>query len=402
VALYPGGPAWSPNGQFIAFAATGQTENKRRPMNIFVVNIADKSERQLGGESWAEMGRVAWLGDGSGLVLSARADLAEPRQLWFVAWPSGVAHKITNDLHDYDDVSVSADSQTLTVVQSQESLSIAVAPQASLVEAREIYTEVGRGDERLAWTSDGRLLYASRVSGNWDIWLMNKDGSEQRRLTVDPHNDTMPAVSADGRFIYFSSDRTGAPHIWRMGIDGGGATQLTSGGDHFFPEVTPDGQWLFYQQGGLTQNKADVWRVPQTSGTPTLVNEESMAERQAQRPAISPDGKWLAYVSLDQHGWGVLLRSLSSGAVVKRFNFPAIIGPRDFRWMPDSQALAYIVQEKGVTNLWLQPLNGAPPKPLTTFKTGRFSVFAWTPDGQWLAYLRPSATSDVVFLRNFK
>lgn len=127
IATYPGGPAWSPDGQFIAYAATGRIEGDRQPMHVFVANVADKSERQLGQQSWIEMGRVAWLGDSSGLVLSAREDKAAPHQLWFVAWPDGTAHKITNDLHDYDGVSLSADGQTLAAVQTQEAFSIAVA-----------------------------------------------------------------------------------------------------------------------------------------------------------------------------------------------------------------------------------------------------------------------------------
>lgn len=276
-----------------------------------------------------------------------------------------------------------------------------MATTANLSQPAEIYAEVSQGYERLAWTPDQRLLYNSRVSGNWDIWMMNKDGSDQQQLTVDPHNDTLPAVSSDGRYVYFASDRAGSANLWRMKMDGRGATRLTNGAEQFFPEITPDSQWLFFQHGS-PNNARTIWRVPSGGGEPSRVSERTMQERQSARPAISPDGQWLAYVSLDTDGWGVMVRALNSGKVAKRFNFPSAIGPRDFRWMPDSQGLAYIVQEKGVSNLWVQPLNGAPPKPLTHFKTGRFSVFAWSPDGQWLAYQRQTATSDVVLLRNFK
>lgn len=406
VAAYPGGPDWSPDGQFIAYAATGPTEAGSRPMHVFVVNVADKSERQLSKQRWVEMGRVVWLRDGSGLVVSAREDKAGPQQLWFVTWPDGAVRKLTNDLHDYDSVSLSADGETLVAVQTLESFSIAVAPQGkgtSLFQTKDIYSEVGSGGERLAWTHDQRLLYASRFSGNWDIWLMNKDGSDQRQLTVDPHNDKLPAVSADGRYVYFSSDRVGTANIWRMELDGSNATQLTNGSDQFFPEVTPNSQWLFYQQG-LSPNEVNVWRMKlgQAGGEPVRVNELITTERVTRRPAVSPDGQWLAYVSLDEQGWGVMLRAIGSGEIVKRFTFPSNIAGRDVRWAPDGQALVYIVKEKSVNNLWLQPVSGAPPTQLTRFKTGRFSTFAWSPDGQWLAYLRTTATSDVVLLRDFK
>ncbi|NOT62830.1 MAG: serine/threonine-protein kinase, partial [Acidobacteria bacterium] len=401
MASYPGGPAWSPDGQVIAYAATGQMEGDRRPMHVFVVNAADKSERQLSKQSWAQAGRVTWMNDGTGLVVSARGDGEGPRQLWFVAWPDGTTHKITNDLHDYDGVSLSADGQTLAAVQTQNTFTIAVATAANLSQPTDIYAEVSHGNERHVWTPDQRLLYNSRVSGNWDIWVMNKDGSGPQQLTVDPHNDTMPTVSADGRTVYFTSDRTGTANLWRMAIDGSGATRLSNDADQFFPEITPDSQWLFFQHGA-PPNANTIWRLPLAGGAPLRVSAQTMAERQATRPAISPDGQWLAYVSLDENGWGVILRAMNSGQVVKRFNFPSNIGPRDVRWMHDGQGLAYVVLEKGVANLWVQPLNGAPPSALTHFKTGRFSVFAWSPDGKWLAYQRQAATSDVILLRDFK
>ncbi len=405
IAVYPGGPAWSPDGNFIAYAATGQITASARPMHIFVTDAANRVERQLGSQSWAEMGRVAWLGDGSGLVVAAREQAEWPRQLWFVSWPKGDAYKITNDLHDYDSVSVSADGRVLWAMQKQEKFSIYVSLHGKGVsqsQAREIYSEVGRGDERLAWTPDHQLLYSSRVSGNWDIWMMNLDGGNQRQLTVDPHNDTLPSVSADGRQVYFVSDRTGSANIWRMNIDGSNAAAMTKGIDLYFPEITPDDQRLYYQQGGPDSNEISVWSLSPKGGTQARVSEQTSLERMAMRPAVSPSGKWIAYVSLDLQLWGVMLRALDGNQPPKKIPFPANIGKRDLRWLPNEKALAYIVNEKGVDNLWAQPINGGQPRPLTYFKTGRFSTFAWSPDGKWLASLQPTAISDVVLLRNFK
>jgi Tol biopolymer transport system component len=96
------------------------------------------------------------------------------------------------------------------------------------------------------------------------------------------------------------------------------------------------------------------------------------------------------------------VRALGNGEVIKRFTLPINLESRFIRWTPDGQALAYIVSEKGAANLWMQSLSGAPPRQLTNFKTSQMSSFAWSPDGKWLAFIRNSATSDVVLLRDFK
>src|SRR5262249_32583825 len=208
------------------------------------------------------------------------------------------------DVHDYDSVSLSADAKTLAAALRQPTFSIAIMPhgeqeQATQDLSKTIFSEVGSdihdGITRFAWTPDNRLVYCSHAGGNWDIWVMNKDGSEQRQLTLDAHNDLFPTVSGDGRYIFFASDRAGAFNIWRMEIDGSRPTQLTRGGNQTLSEVTPDGQWLIYQHN-LGPAEPTIWRMPATGGEAQCLTYNL---RLPQRPAISPDGRRLAYVDLD-------------------------------------------------------------------------------------------------------
>ncbi|HET8675445.1 MAG TPA: hypothetical protein VFO63_06665, partial [Blastocatellia bacterium] len=402
---YPGGPAWSPDGRLIACAAGGPVEGASRRVHVFVTDVEERQERQLTEQGWSNIGRIAWLGDGSGLVISARERMDGPRQLWFVSYPEGAARRITNDLHDYDSLSLSADGKTLAAVQTEESFSISINPHndddqigQDSFGTNEIFSEVGSGRDRIAWTPDHRIVYCSRAGDNWDIWSMNKDGSAQRQLTVDSHNDLFPAVSPDGRYIYFASDRAGAFNIWRMEIDGSNPTQLTRGVKDILPDVTADGEWIIYQQGpSFGVDNMSIWRVPARGGEP-----ERLAEGLTQRPAASPDGRRLAYVYLDDKEWGIAVRMLENGESEKRFPFPPTVASRAFRWTPDGGSLAYIANEKGASNIWLRPLNGSRPSRLTDFKTGQLISFAWSADGQWMAFQHHAATSDVVLLRDFK
>ena len=71
--------------------------------------------------------------------------------------------------------------------------------------------------------------YAHRAGSNYDLWITPVDGREPKQLTANAGNNLLPRVSPDGRQIVFSSDRTGTSHVWKMGIDGSDATQLTNG-----------------------------------------------------------------------------------------------------------------------------------------------------------------------------
>jgi Tol biopolymer transport system component len=68
------------------------------------------------------------------------------------------------------------------------------------------------------------------------------------------------------------------------------------------------------------------------------------------------------------------------------------------QFSPDGNAIAYPIQENGVDNLWLQPLNGAPKRRITNFSFGHFWPFYWSPDGKKLGVDITHTDSDVVLL----
>jgi pSer/pThr/pTyr-binding forkhead associated (FHA) protein len=81
--------------------------------------------------------------------------------------------------------------------------------------------------ESPAWTPDGRFVYRGCLGGSCGLILCNIDGSFPFQLTYDP-SDTNPAVSPDGQSVAFMSHRTGNWHVYTVGIDGTGLTQLTA------------------------------------------------------------------------------------------------------------------------------------------------------------------------------
>jgi len=394
-ALYPGGPAWSPDGKLLAYGCGSSAA--REQMYLFVVDVQSKQEQKLTSQSWKDIGRVTWVGDGTGVVFSARDEKDAARQLWFVSYPNGESHKLTNDLDDYTSISVTADAKNLAAIQTHEKISISVAnAQSDPSSTTEIFSEVGAGRERLTWTPDDRIMFCSRVSGNWDIWSMNRDGSGAKQITLDPHNDLFPAVSPDGKSIFFASDRAGVFNIWRMNVDGNEVIQLTQGGMQVLPEVTADGQTVLYTENILVEPR--VWTVPTVGG-----QAHQLTTSLTSRPIGSPDGKQIAYVYLDEKSWGIAIRPLDEPAEpIRKYPFPATVSSRVFRWSPDGKGLVYIATENGASNLWLQPLDGSARRELTNFKSGELMSFAWSSNGQWCAYMHHSATHDVVLMKDLK
>ena len=118
------------------------------------------------------------------------------------------------------------------------------------------------------WFPDGRrIVFDSNIEGHTEIFLIDVTTRVPQRLTNESSDNVTPSVSHDGKWIYFSSTRTGRSEVWRLPAEGGEALQLTHGGG-FIPFESADGQAVYYQK---IQRDSDVWRVPVAGGEETRV-----------------------------------------------------------------------------------------------------------------------------------
>jgi eukaryotic-like serine/threonine-protein kinase len=392
------GPAWSPDGKMIA-CATGNFYGGFHS-KVVAVKLEGGPEELITSQNWFYIDRIAWPAAGGGLIVTAAEKSSSHYQIWQVAYPSGKARRITNDLSSYISVSLTADSSALAAVQYDRLSNIWVVPGSETARAVQVTSGVGQ-QYGLSWTPDGHIVYASMSSGNPDIWIMNADGTGQKQLTFDTHVDRDPSVSPDGRHIIFSSDRRGSFNIWRMDIDGSNLAQMTHGDDERFPQCSPDGRWVVYQ--GLVSGVPMLWRVPVEGG-----NHFQLTQKYSNWPVVSPDGRLIAcsYRDGETSPWKVAVIPFEGGEPVKLFDIPMLSIPMLFwqrvRWSSDGQALTYIENRGGVSNIWSQPLDGGKPTQLTDFKTDRILNFDWSPDGKQLACVRGLMTSDVVLLSDLK
>ncbi|MGE0131555.1 MAG: DPP IV N-terminal domain-containing protein [Blastocatellales bacterium] len=393
------GPSWSPDGRLIACAAgaAGQGESS---MRVLAVRVEDGSALPIGSHSWTHVGQVAWLGDGSGVVVSAwqRTSGVYGDQLYMLTYPRGEMRRVTNDMTSYEGVSVTADSGALVARRTDRVSRIWIAPTGGFDASQSTQIQSGFGDnysERfgLDWTPDGQLVYAAHASGNLDVWLTTADGKRQKQLTRDAMTDMMAVVTPDGRHIVFASERSGGSHIWRMDIDGGNPKQLTRGRGDAFPSLSPDGRWVVYSSSN--SGGPGLWKVSIDGGEPV-----QLSQKLASRPVVSPDGKWIAcFYQNEKDGRSrVALFPFAGGepVVVEDMPTPDL---SLIRWSPDGRALTYIATRDGVSNIWSKPLDSGEPRQLTSFTSDQIFRFAWSRDGKRLACERGMIINDAVLIR---
>jgi Tol biopolymer transport system component len=384
------GPDWSPDGKTIAVTTTEATKGLRGVLSA--ISVSDGTVRDIYSAPHL-LGRPRWLADGSGLL----AEMQDPSQgfrgqLWHISFPSGEAHRFTNDLTDYQSpLDMTRDRKTLATIESTTTADLWLAPGGDAARARQITTGA-RASDGLSWLTSGAIVYAD---ANGDLFSVQGDGSNRTLLTPGEHNSHLPVACGDGRFIVFHAYRNEKVNVWRMDADGSNPAQLTDEALAVRPECSPDGKWVLYSRG----NDSTVWQVPIQGGPPTQV---VVPNSLGGTPHISPDGKLLAHVDLGATMSSPLVLTVApsgGGSPVYRFDLPA--GGGQIRWAPDGKALDYRLTRGGASNIWRQALAGGPPKQITNFKSDLVFHFDWSRDGKQLALARGTTSSDVVLISNF-
>jgi len=384
------GPAWSPDGEKIACVTRGPAAEGSY-LAVITIAVNDGARQQISTKRWRWVDRLAWLADGSGLILSAaeqQGESARWMQIWHLSYPDGNARKITNDLNSYYGLSLTSDSASLVTLQQNGYTKIWVSPISDLRQMKQVTSGKFDGYSGLAWTPDGKIVYASTVSGNQGIWIVDSDGNNAKLLTDEGTQTYNPSVSHDGKYVTFVSNRSGNANVWIMDIDGSNPKQLTFKKEAGFSNCSPVEPWLVYADRD-SSGKFTLWRMSLNgSDTAQLTDSTSTV------PTISPDGKWIAFYQ-DEKRWAII--PSNGGPVVKTFDLHHAL-----QWAPDGSSITYVNTVRGVSNIWRQPIEGGTPTKLTDFNTDSISNFAWSRDGKLLACSRSGAISDIVLIRDFR
>jgi len=386
-------PAWSPDGDTIACPVS--INRSQWDQAIYGYSLKDGSFKQVTDNHWPSLGRIEWSPDGRGIFATIIESYSTTeQQLWLIPYPAGPPRRITNDLADYRDFGISADTRTLITIQSEKKANIWLARADDLDHPTQLTATSYDALNGLSWTPDGKLVYTSQIAGEQNIWITDPNHSEPKQLTSHAGFNEQPLVSPDGRYIVLLSNRNGQQHHWRIDIDGKHPLELSRGKDAQ-ATFTADGQNIIFRS--LDAQGSNLVRLSINGGEPQLITG-----RIAFDPNVSPDGKTLACAFRPEPASATKIALLPIEGGEPKFisDMPACYGR--LRWMPDGSGIAYAARQEGVGNIWIQPLDGSAPKQLTRWGTNPIFSFGWSRDGKWLAYASGSITSDVVVITDQK
>ena len=180
-----------------------------------------------------------------------------------------------------------------------------------------------------AFSPDGRklVLTLGGIDGNLDIHILDISTKKTKRLTTHRAIDTEGSWSPDGRFIYFTSDRSGGPQIYRVAVDGGTPQRITFEGSYNArPRLSPDGTRL-----AMVHNDRGNFRI-------AIMNVERRdllilsVGRQDESPSFAPNSDTLIYAT--RQGRNGVLESVSADGLIRQRLASGQVDVREPVWSP--------------------------------------------------------------------
>ncbi len=231
------------------------------------------------------------------------------------------------------------------------------------------------------------IVFASARDGNAEIYVMDADGKNQRRLTNHPLTDSQPSWSPDGKKIAFMSNRNGGNlQIFVMDSDGQNPVRLTDDVWDQNPSWSPDGRKIAFtgfRDAGLGDG---TWDIDIYVMDPDGKNRRRLTRVPGSNsnPSWSPDGKRIAFANTKpgaseiyvMNADGTRQKSLTQDD--KRGN------KREPSWSPDGQSIAFVLNNLRSIQIYVMDSDGENLRKLTDGKHNWSP--AWSPDSEIIAY----------------
>ncbi len=402
--------SWAPDGKRIAYTQGYATNQELQTISMFDVAKNDGSPAfSFPDKHFFE---IRWMPSGRGLLLNYtdKSTSFDRGQIGYVSYPQGNFEPLTNDTNNYATLSVSGDGRTLATIQSQRESELDLLPPSGGPAGAPLagFAKQLRQTRAVLWLNDSELLLvlADRLVRS------SLDGTKQTELFSDTAASiTQSQICGAGRSIVVGMrghEGSSAGNLWRMDADGSNLKRLTEGDENGWPNCGVQDEWVYYFKG----DPGHWMRVPLAGG-----KQEILPSPGIPHSAVFPisdasrDGRMLvASGSVPENGTS----SYAKKFAILKTNAPdaplqilpadqrvVIAGVRSPQFTPDGQALVYPIRgENNEFNLWLQPLDGKPGRQLTQFTSEQITDFSWSPDGKKLLVWRGHNESDVVLLRD--
>lgn len=240
----------------------------------------------------------------------------------------------------------------------------------------------------------GAIAFHSNRAGNFDIWVMNADGSGATQVTNNGGLTFGPRFSPDGARIAFSSNRDGDFEIYLINTDGTGLTQLTHTPRAFEPTWSPDGKRIAFNSNRDGDFHVFVMNAD-GSGVTQLTHGAGITEAPT---AWSPDGRQIAFRS-DRTGENELYVMKVDGSGVTQLTTNEGEGD-EAGWSPDGKRFVFSSnRDGGRLQIFVMNADGTGVTQLTS---GDFEDDdpVWSPNGKKIAFQSTRDGHDEIYVMN--
>ena len=242
-----------------------------------------------------------------------------------------------------------------------------------------------RDDQHPSWSPDGgRIVFASSRNGNREIYVMDTDGQNLQNLTNNPGADTHPSWSPDGEHIAFASSR-GNNHWWEtdiyvMDADGQNLQNLTNNpGADTHPSWSPDGERI-----ALVSDRDGNSEIYVMNANGQNLRRLTNNPGDDHQPSWSPDGERIAFMSNRNEenvgligNWEIYVMDADGQNLQNLTNNPG--DDRHPSWSPDGERIAFASDRNRILtfDIYVMDADGQNLQNLTETFFGYDSQPAW-------------------------
>ncbi len=369
-------PRWSPDGRKIVFDSE-RDGNKE----IYVMDADGGNQTRLTRSKAIDTGAM-WSPDGSRIAFATNRGNSYPFNFdIYVMNANGSAVKRIVRDPEYDaEPRWSPDGSKILFVTGRNNNFDVYVMDADGSNQKNLTADSPKADGAPAWSLDGsNIAIVSRRDGNDEIYVTDADGGNLKRVTYNSASDTRPSWAPDGSKLAFQTDRDGNWEIYVMSVDGE-LDQLTDdAADDIGPAWSPDGAKIAF-----SSNRAGMQHIYIMNADGSSPAQITNSPADDTEPAWSPDGKRIAFTSSRDGNREIYLMNADGSNQTRLTADPAIdIYPK---WSPDGRILFNSTRD-GQGNLYVMDDDGANVTRFTKLGAGQP---AWSPDGRKVAFAKPT------------
>ncbi len=239
-----------------------------------------------------------------------------------------------------------------------------------------------------AWSPDGsKIAFTTTRDGNAEIYVMDADGSHPVNLSNNPATDVAGVWSHDGSKIAFVSNRRGeggsgrGNEIYIMNADGSGQRRVTDRGDVLFspPTWSPEDTEIAFVVG--PHSDANLFAVRPEGGDVVQITDTQGLDGS---PSWSPDGRHIAFVSNRSGNPELYLTTVDGTSLTRLTDNPSEEG--NPHWSPDGSRIAFFSSRSENADVWVMNADGTSAINLTDHEARDFGP-SWSPEGSRVVFV---------------